>query len=161
MVFNLFRWPSVCKQKNPPAGRSPWVQHCALLQFFVAPWCRGEIIVMITLFCPDGRRSVTKDLDSKRESRLPSLESIKLEPVDSEDVSTTTRSRRRSLLDMTQSPKPTLLMKDRQNLQDSGQASKAEPPAENKKGESIKFRMPSGSQLSNLCKIQVGGWTLS
>ena len=67
----------------------------------------------------------------------------------------TVRARRRSLLDMTQSPKPTLLMKDRQNLQDSGQGSVAAPAVGNKKNQSIEFQMPSGSQLSNLCKIQV------
>ena len=114
---------------------------------------------MASIFCSDGRRSVIKDHDSKRESRLPSLESIKLDPVDSEDVSTV-RARRRSLLDMTQSPKPTLLMKDRQNLQDSGQGSIAAPAVGNKKNQSIEFKMPSGSQLSNLCKIQVSGMQL-
>jgi len=51
-------------------------------------------------------------------------------------------------------------MKDRQNLQDSGQGSIAAPAVGNKKNQSIEFKMPSGSQLSNLCKIQVSGMQL-
>ena len=94
----------------------------------------------------------------KLDQNLPSLESIKLEPVDSEDMSTSKSRRRRSLLDMTQSPKPTLIMKGQQNSQESRQGTQSAGGAAGNsqvKG-SIIFKMPTGSQLSNLCKIQVG-----
>ncbi|KAK7107778.1 hypothetical protein V1264_015635 [Littorina saxatilis] len=90
---------------------------------------------------------------SKQAASLKSLESIKLEPLDSNVTST--KSRRRSLLDMTQSPKPTLLLKGCEDLKDSDPSKTASSaPGKKAEGQSIAFKMPSGSQLRNLCKIQ-------
>jgi hypothetical protein len=85
-------------------------------------------------------------------ARLPSLESIKLEPVDGPELSDTSKQqRRRSLLDLTQSPKPTLLLKEKGGWE----GEKEQGPLNDQEKPGGEFVMPSGSQLSNLCRIQV------
>lgn len=60
------------------------------------------------------------------------------------------------MLDITQSPKPNLLLKKKENSQGTGQVSmnKTKGGADKSKTSKINFKMPSGVQLSNLCKIQ-------
>ncbi|KAL8595356.1 hypothetical protein ACOMHN_020109 [Nucella lapillus] len=88
--------------------------------------------------------------------RLPSLETIKLDPL--EDVAALSvkhSHRRRSLLDMDQSPKPTLILRDRNSPQEGAQGHGQGSEEGSKKGRvGEDFRMPSGSQLNNLCRIQ-------
>ncbi|KAK7500147.1 hypothetical protein BaRGS_00008694 [Batillaria attramentaria] len=101
-----------------------------------------------------GKCSQQRASPHKREKeRLPSLETIKLEPVDGM-VELEGKPRRRSLLDITHSPKPNLLIKDRQNSQDSSQTLKHKLKGGVEKTWTINFKMPSGLQLNNLCKIQ-------
>lgn len=102
-------------------------------------------------------KQVTDSVTSgdSRSTRLPSLESIKLEPVESDTV--VHKLRRRSLLDISQSPKPNLLLKEHKSAKKPEVASDAntQSPVGKKKLGTAKFKMPFGFQLQNLCKIQV------
>ncbi|XP_025096756.1 zinc finger C3H1 domain-containing protein-like isoform X2 [Pomacea canaliculata] len=101
-------------------------------------------------------KQVTDSVTSgdSRSTRLPSLESIKLEPVESDTV--VHKLRRRSLLDISQSPKPNLLLKEHKSAKKPEVASDAntQSPVGKKKLGTAKFKMPFGFQLQNLCKIQ-------